>query len=221
MQKMMLTYRGEPNENFQEFEQRILKTAEGLLDTEGIMKMSLTITKSNPPKLSVIPFSKNKIAILSIQSSREIELKNLSGLIAAYLVTEALPVAYGKGWKDGETTPGACLLTLFNKKKKQSYDDFYKCWHEGHTPLSLEIHPLWHYNRNVVNTKIFGDETWDGIVEEHVKDKKQLLNPIIFFGGAFKMLYNMIRVYTDTKKFIDFPSMETYLVQETWLKSAE
>ncbi len=92
------------------------------------------------------------------------------------LVEEAIPVSYDKNWEDLETTPGICLLTLFKQKKGISYDTFLDRWHNSHTPLSLKIHPLWHYNRNVVNKKLTRDsDNWDGIVDEHMRTKSELL----------------------------------------------
>ena len=44
---------------------------------------------------------------------------------------------------------------------------FMKRWHEGHTPLSLELHPLWNYNRNVVLEKKFGREWAARFLGEH------------------------------------------------------
>ena len=62
-------------------------------------------------------------------------------------------------------------------------------------------------------------EKWDGIVEEHTKTRSDLLNPTRFFGGFIKMIPNMITVYTDTKSFLDFNTIETYLTQEYFIKS--
>jgi hypothetical protein len=93
-------------------------------------------------------------------------------------------------------------------------------WHNGHTPLSLKIHPLWNYNRNVVLEKLTNDsKEWDGIVEEHFKIKSDLLNPLKFFGNPIIMVYNMLRVYFDTKSFLDYKTIEPYFATEIWIKS--
>ena len=100
------------------------------------------------------------------------------------------------------------------------YDTFIDRWHNSHTPLSLRIHPLWNYVRNVVET-LLTDQTapFEGIVEENFKTSSDLLNPFRFFGNPLIILYRMLQVYTDTKAFIDYPSMETYLTTEYHIKS--
>ena len=135
-------------------------------------------------------------------------------------MTEALPVAYIKDWPDGEQTLGVCLLTLFSKKKNINYDTFIDRWHNSHTPLSLRYHPLWNYVRNVVDERLTPDAAiFDGIVEEQVRKTSDLLNPFKFFGHPLVILPRMLAVYVDTKSFIDYPSMETFLASEHIIKS--
>ena len=133
---------------------------------------------------------------------------------------EAIPVGYNKSWEDGSTTPGECLLTLFHKKPGIDQDTFIRRWHEGHTPLSLKLHPLWNYNRNVVTGMLSEDSPWyDGIVEEQVQEASHLLNPFIFFGPLLKVPLHMYQVFMDTRSFIDMKRIETYLATEIHLKS--
>jgi hypothetical protein len=185
--------------------------------------LKLTITRIAPPGITIIPFRRSKIAAISIYKSDPApvdEFRKAEGFYGAYRVTEALPVAYQKNWKDGDPTPGACLLTLFSKKKSIDYKTFIQRWHNGHTPLSLRIHPLWNYVRNVVNESIFEDSVWfDGIVEEQVQKATDLLNPFRFFGNPLIIIPRMLMVYSDTKSFIDYPGMETYLAEEYHIKS--
>jgi hypothetical protein len=93
-------------------------------------------------------------------------------------------------------------------------------WHNSHTPLSLKIHPLWHYNRNVVEEKLSKHSAkWDGVVEEHMRTRSELLNPFKFFGNPLVILQRMIHVYKDTKSFLDYNTIEPYLAKEYFLKS--
>ena len=131
-----------------------------------------------------------------------------------------MPVSYKKTWPDGQATPGICLLTLFKKKKDLDHDTFLERWHKGHTPLSLKIHPLWHYNRNVVK-KYYGiaGRSFDGIVEEHFQTPSDLLNPLRFFGGPFSMVWNMWAVYKDVNSFIEYNTIEPYYCKEVHVRS--
>jgi hypothetical protein len=184
----------------------------------------LVLTEKEPPNLSVIPFKKSKIAAISVYHKNKEKVSSSilesEGYIGSYQVTEALPVKYEKTWADGEITPGVCLLTLFRKKKKLEYDKFLDRWHNGHTPLSLKIHPLWHYNRNVVESEHPDNaEKFDGIVEEHCRTSSELFNPFRFFGNPLIIIPRMLHVYFDVNSFIDYPSIEPYLVAEYHVKT--
>ena len=77
-----------------------------------------------------------------------------------------------------------------------------------------------HYDRNVVDRRgLRNIESWDSILEEHCKTKAELLNPTKFFGGVLKIIPNIISVYLDTKSFLDYGTIETYLTAEYHIKS--
>lgn len=223
MTKDIYLINGIADESYEQFSTRILFLAESLKNQKEIDRLSVTFTSNPPPIISIIPFKNKKIAAISVYPNKiysRNSIVNEPGFFGAYEVNEALPVAYKKDWPDKQVTPGACLLTLFRQKKGISYDTFINRWHNGHTPLSLKIHPLWHYNRNVVKEKITNlSYEWNGIVEEHTRTKTELLNPLKFFGNPFTMIYNMARVYFDTQSFLDYKTIETYLVTEIHIKS--
>jgi hypothetical protein len=223
MKKEIYLLKGKDTEPYPDFKKRIYDTVSALNKVLQPQAIKFTLTESAPPALSIIPFRKNKIAAISIIKENPEPVQSLlkdAGFYGAYRVEEALPVAYEKNWKDGEPTPGVCLLTLFSRKKKLDYDTFIDRWHNGHTPLSLRFHPLWNYVRNVVRESIAeGSASFDGIVEEQVRERRDLLNPFRFFGNPLIILPRMLMVYADTRSFIDYPGMETYLAAEYHLKS--
>jgi len=224
MVKTIYLLRGSKAESYTDFSKRIKSIAESMLSLDEISQLKLVLTENRPPSISIIPFKKDKIAAISMvakTSDLDLKIQVDSGFIGTYHVTEALPVAYTKTWHDGQVSPGVCLLTLFKKKKSIDYPTFIDRWHNGHTPLSLELHPLWNYNRNVVESHSeHTSEFWDGIVEEHCKTRGDLLNPFKFFGRPTSIIQNMISVYKDTKSFLDYGSIEPYLAMEYWLKSS-
>jgi hypothetical protein len=218
MRKEMYLIRGIEKEDYLQFTARILKTAKTtarLIKPDGL---KVTLTQQPPPKISIIPFKKSKLAVFSVYREGNAPiamLHGLEGFSGAFKVDEALPVSYDKTWADGEPTPGACLLTLFHRKPGIDYDQFIHRWHNGHTPLSLKLHPLWNYNRNVVLQKLCDRPYWyDGIVEEQTRTRRELLNPFKFFGNGFEIIGHMISVYTDTRSFLDYKRIETYLATE-------
>ncbi len=215
--------RGSKEESHKNFQTRILASLTDIAQDPSIERLSVVLTVTPPPVFSVIPFKKGKIASISLRSGTPLildTLMNEPGCSGIYEVEEAIPVAYQKTWKDAEPSPGVNLLTLFRKKRSIDYDTFIKRWHHGHTPLSLKIHPLWNYNRNVVIRNLLkSPESWDGIVEEHFRMASDLLNPVRFFDHPLTMFYHMLQVYFDTRSFLDYPSMEIYLAVEYHLKS--
>ena len=223
MNKHIYLIRGDKTENYPAFTFRIFEACKAIAGMPSVAALKISLTSQSPPRLSVIPFKKQKIAAISVTTSVDAalpELVNGSGFGGAFRVREAVPVAYEKNWQDNEQTPGAGLLTLFHQKKGIDYPTFIDRWHNGHTPLSLKLHPLWNYNRNVVEGRVTGHPAWyDGIVEEHFRSREDLLNIFRFFGPPHKALYGMWQVFSDTRSFLDYSRIETYLISEYHLKS--
>jgi len=223
MNKEIYLIAGSEAESYNDFKQRISSSVSELNAILHPDAIKFTITEKAPPAISIIPFRKSKITAISIYKSNpemEESLIKSAGFRGAYRVDEALPVSYQKNWKDGESTPGVCLLTLFSQKKNIDYATFINRWHNGHTPLSLRIHPLWNYVRNEVKEILTeGSPKFNGIVEEQFRTTNDLLNPFKFFGNPLIIIPRMLTVYADTKSFIDYPSMETYLATEHIIKT--
>jgi hypothetical protein len=223
MQKDIYLLRGVDTETYQEFSNRIIALGKEAASFPNVVTIKVVYTTGPPPAISIIPFKRKKIAAFSIQHTTGLPVHGMvsaKGFSGGYTAEEAIPVAYEKSWNDLTPTPGICLLTLFRKKKDISYTTFLDRWHNSHTPLSLKIHPLWNYNRNVAKTKLTTDTAdWDGIVEEQFKTNADLLNPIKFFGNPLIMLYRMWQVYSDTKSFLDYKTIEPYFATELYIKS--
>jgi hypothetical protein len=192
----------------------------------GPDKLQLTVTESAPPKPSLFPFKQEPLALFNVYDqagdpSRFTEaLCREAPSVAGYEVEEAFPVSYEKTWRDGEPTPSPILLTMLHKKPGITSEEYIRRWHGGHTPLSLEIHPLWYYQRNVVRKPVTeGAEPSDGIVLEACPTRADLLNPARFFGGALKMVPNMVRVAKDIQGFLDMKKTETFYATEYHLRS--
>ena len=225
MPKEIYIFKGLPSEHYDGFRERIMMLSSEILDRNKPGTLKINLTLKAPPRMSVIPFKRSKIAVFSVTGStpggREL-LTGSEGFTGAYEVEEAIPVAYEKTWADGEPTPGECLLTLFHSKPGIDRETFLRRWHEGHTPLSLKLHPLWNYNRNVVSGRLSSDsKEYDGIVEEQFRKASDLLNPLVFFGPPLKVALHMYQVLMDTRSFIDMKRIETYLTTEIHLKSQD
>jgi hypothetical protein len=223
MQKEIYIIRGLPSEDYKSFKNRIFDLSEAVIKKDNPEKLKICLTLNRPPRISIIPFKRKKIASFSVHRERGPLIKTFTeaaGFAGGYAVEEAIPVSYSRNWDDGVITPGICLLTLFHRKPAIDEDTFIRRWHEGHTPLSLKLHPLWNYYRNVVSRTLTENSSWyDGIVEEQVQKEVELLNPFIFFGPPLKVPVHMFQVFMDTRSFIDMRRIETYLASEFHLKS--
>ncbi len=212
------------------------------LEAHEPAQIKLTLTAGPPPKVSIIPFQRRGVALISLWEAEEerigewaerIEDRGMAfgERVGGYRVTEALPAAYERDWPNCQDTPGLCLLTLLRRKRGMDDAELFERWHGGHTPLTLRTHPVWCYVRNAVDEPVIaGSPLFDGIVEEHFRCSAELLNPAIFFGGPHRterpalkglpaMVPNMVKVGLDIGSFLDMGSLETYLTTERWVKS--
>jgi len=222
MQKAICIFRDVAGESYSDFKTRMFSLCRKLENELDPMTVTLTLTTRRAPLVSVIPFKKRKVAAISASYTDAPRVGSLAGepgFEGLYPVVEEVPVRHEKSWPDGSATPGVCLLTLFHRKPGISYEKFIDRWHNSHTPLSLRIHPLWNYNRNVVEDPGQGTARYEGIVEEHFRTARELLNPFIFFGPPLKVPRHMMQVLTDTRTFIDMRRIETYLAQTYIMKS--
>jgi len=182
----------------------------------------LHVTAEPPPRLSLIPFRRTPVALVSVKGQPEDlgarvgeRLQALGGVWSGYRVNEAQPVERPRPANPGERCPGACLLTLFRRHPRMSRERFLAEWHGKHTPMSLEIHPLRSYVRNTVREPVLpGSPPWEGIVTESFDPRQDLLNPLRLFGGPLRAPLNMLRVGLHIRSFMDLRSMENYLVSE-------
>lgn len=141
--------------------------------------------------------------------------------LAGYLVTESVPRDYdARTWPDGERTPGIKLVTFFEKPERLDDETFHARWHGSHTPLSLEIHPMWAYFRHgVARVLTPGGPPWRGIVDEQFRTAEDLTDPQRFYGVSGAWKENMARVLADVRSFLDLERIQTAVMSEWILRS--
>ncbi len=188
--------------------------------------LKLTVTEAPPPKLSIFPFRRQPIAVFSIWDSEDEPsrfdplMRSSAPRVSGYEVKESTPVPYAKTWADGEATPTPILLTFLHKKAGLSDAEYLSRWHGGHTPLSLEVHPLCYYVRNVITAPVTeAADDCDGIVEEACPSSRVLLNPLSFYGGPLRMIPNVLRVARDVMGFLDMKRLEVFYATEYQLRT--
>lgn len=204
-----------------ELEERVTaRLTDRLARAHGLEELVLHSTHRAPPRLAIVPFRREALAMIGVRGERasvdalEESLRSL-GTIERHLVRQSTPRARTRTWALGEPSPGLCLVTSFRKKAGLDHAAFVREWHEHHTPLALEIHPLVGYVRNaVLETEGAASPRWDGIVLESFATEADLLEPLRFFGGGLRALGGMWRVGTHVPRFLDLRTLENHLVRE-------
>ena len=226
MTKLQYLLRAPATEGVGAFRERTLACGARLL-ASGPARLKLTFTSEEPPRFPVMPFRRDRLALVSLWDEAPLDeavprwnaALGAEAAVAGYRVDESVPRAYHRDWADGGDTPGGSMLTLLHRRAGLSDAEFLRRWHDGHSPLALEIHPLWNYVRNVVAGPVLpGSPPICGIVEEQCRTRDELLDPVVFFGGWLRMVPNMLRVYRDVRSFLDLAAIENYLVTERWLR---
>ena len=187
MEKEIYLLSSTPDEKRAEFVRRLKGDLLALCSSPELKALWFTVTEPALPRFHVIPFKRDLLAAVSITTSGggfASRFASYSGLFGGYRVHEALPVSWKRDWPLGTATPGLCLLTLFCKKKGLDQSVFFDRWYNGHTPLTLKIHPVSHYVRNEVIGTAIPREI--GVNTSHLPYKTALcgiwpvLTPILF-----------------------------------------
>lgn len=224
-EKLQLLVRAEPGTSMAAFDATVRERIVPRLLAGGPRGLKVTWTDRDPP-WGVIPFRRQPVALFTVWPETPSDDGEWAARVGAehtvwsYRVEESIPLRYDRDWPDGQDTPGVGLLTVFSRRDGLDDDTFITRWHGGHSALSLQLHPLWCYVRNVVREALDPETPWrDAIVEEHFRTRDDLLRPSVFFGGPLAMWPNMVRVALDIRRFIDLGSMETWLVRERYLRT--
>jgi hypothetical protein len=136
-----------------------------------------------------------------------------------YLVTESVPQpCRDRDWPDGVRSPGVSHFTWFPKPEALSDEQFFRGWHEQHTPLSFELHPLrWQYVRNSVARALTpGAPPVRAIVTERFRELGDYLDPKRLYGSRAVMK----RMLAELPNFADARQMHSVPLSEYILSSA-
>ncbi len=125
--------------------------------------------------------------------------------VDGYLLEVAVARDYERDWPTGERSPGLKQISLIYKKPELTSEAFLRHWHLIHTPLALEVHPLWRYLRGVVTKALNeGAPPYDAIVELQFREAEDVTDLTRFYGGD---IANMKRIGKDVASFIDLSTI--------------
>jgi hypothetical protein len=136
-----------------------------------------------------------------------------------YLVTESVPQRRtDRHWADGEPSPGITHCTWFPKPDRLSDEEFYRGWHEVHSPASFRLHPLrWEYVRDAVARVLTaGSPPVRAIVSERFRTIEDYTDPARLYGPPETLEETM----RDLPLYADFESLNSRPLHEIIVKSS-
>ena len=179
---------GDPIEDYRE---RLLHEASSRILQAGVAGLTLCIAdvacdpRVDPQRLfghgaSIAASCSIWLESLDERAPIEEALRDAGSRIDGYLVTESVPQPYpDRSWSDGERSVGITQICAFPQPERLSDDEFFRLWHDEHTPFSFSFHPRrWRYERNVVARVLTpGAPPYRGIVYESWPELEDFLDP--------------------------------------------
>jgi hypothetical protein len=138
--------------------------------------------------------------------------------VDGYLVTESVPQRRtDRDWADGVPSPGITHCTWFPKPDRLSDDEFYRGWHEVHSPASFRLHPLrWEYVRDAVARVVTPHSPpLRAIVFERFRTIEDYADPSRLYGPPETLEETM----RDLALYADFESLSSRPLHEVIVKS--
>lgn len=209
-----------------EFRDYILHTVAPAVMKHEPGNCKLTLSAAEQPLLTILPLKRNGFAMFSLAGIDRAALlselerhRNPDRPVYGYAVHESPYLLSGRSWPCGTESPGLVLVTMFRKKPGLPEEEFMRIWFGEHSPLSIVIHPLINYIRNVVTGTLTDNAPeFDGIVEEHFGSDRDLLNPVRMFGGIRRVLPSMLRIWRHVPTFLDMSNIRNYVCREYSIK---
>ncbi len=239
MDKLIYILWGPPAREKKENQRVLLKEVAPALLQAGVSKLTMYIADQDSDFKSAAPFhpGERMCADLSLwldnldqRAPCEEAIKAAGFRFAGFLADECIYTDYGgnrhsgpRNWPDGQRSPGVVSVTLMERPKRLSREEWIKRWHGEHSPLSEAMQPRSRYIRNVVTRAVTPDAPpYEGIVEEAWPSVKQATNPFLFYGAGkspFKLAWNMLVMFRSVISILDITRIRTTNTSEYILKS--
>jgi len=226
VEKLVYLLWRDPADEAQSFAKRMLESVGPALVARGARGLALHLADDRADLGRTVPVRAERDLVAGTASfwlpsvderaAFEAILREACARVGGYLVTESVPRDFDRrDWPDGAPSPGLVMVSIFPQPARLSREEFIARWHGSHTPLALEVHPLWRYVRNVVARRLDEDAPdYAGIVEEHVRSAADLDDPIRFYGGAERAERNMARILEDARSFLDLEHVMSVVTRQ-------
>ena len=220
-------------------QQVLLKEVAPKLLQAGASKLTMYIVDQDSDFKSAAPFHPGErmcadvslwLDSLEQRAPCEEIIKAAGFRLAGFLVDEVVYTEYGgnrhsgpRNWPDGQRSPGIVAVTLMERPKRLSREEWIKRWHGRQSPVSEAMQPRSRYIRNVVVKAVTPDAPpYEGIVEEAWPSVKHATTPFLFYGAGrnpLKLLWNVVVMLRSVTSFLDLTRIRTTYTSEYILKS--
>lgn len=239
MEKFIYILWGPKEQDAKQRQHLLLKEVAPKLLACGVAKLTMYIVDQDSNVRSPAPFhpGERMCADVSLwlenaerRTACEDILRNAGFRFAGYLVDGLVYTEYGgnrhsapRNWPDGQRSPGVVAVTLMERPKRLSREEWIKRWHGRQSPVSEAMQPRARYIRNVVIKAVTPDAPpYEGIVEEAWPSARHVTNPFIFYGAGrnpLKLMWNMMVMLRSVTSFLDLTRIRTTMTSEYILKS--
>jgi EthD domain len=226
MEKLIYLTRRKPELDAGAYRRHLLEEAAPRLLAAGVRRLDVNVSDlldTIPKPMLLMGEGGSLSAALSLwldcydaRGPVEAVLRSRAAHLDGYLVTESVPQpCTDRDWPDGARSPGVTHFTWFEKPAAIPDDEFFRAWHEVHTPFSFELHPRrWSYVRNsVTRTLTPGSPPIRAIVAERFRTLEDYTDPKRLFGSTEALQRSAAEVahYADPSRLHSVPLSEFIL----------
>ncbi len=239
MEKLIYILWGPEEQDRKQRQHLLLKEVAPKLLACGAVKLTMYIVDQDCNVRSPAPFHPGErmcaeVALWLDNAERRVSceeiLRGAGFRFAGYLVEESIYTEYGgnrhsgpRNWPDGQRSPGVVAITLMERPKRLSREEWIRRWHGKQSPVSEAMQPRARYIRNVVIKAVTPDAPpYEGIVEEAWPSARHITNYFLFYGAGknpFKLMWNMIVMLRSVTRFLDLNRIRTTMTSEYILRS--
>jgi len=239
MDKLIYILWGSQEQDKKQRQQVLLQQVAPRLLASGAIKLTLYIVDQDSNVKSPAPFHPGERMCAEValwldsaeqRAPHEEAFRSAGFRFAGYLVDETVYTEYGgnrhsgpRNWPDGTRSPGIIAITLMERPKRLSHEEWIRRWHGRQSPVSEAMQPRARYIRNVVTSAVTPDAPpYEGIVEEAWPSARHITNPFLFYGAGknpLELVWNMIVMLRSVTNFLDLNRVRTTMTSEYILKS--